>query len=496
MQTFQSILHAVASHAETIPDKVALIEAETDRKCTYGELWAYVKAFARRLAKAGIKRDLGDGYGSRAVICCTQTIDSVIAELAIQLAGGVIVPIEKNIAASRIVEIMEETDCKILIAPKPLLNYEYTFIPLTDAAVEKETGDVNLSFPSPDNLAYILFTTGTTGNSKGVMLSHNAITSRTVSSYSVYNHGNNQTWLVPIPVSHAAGLLKIFVSLFYQCTAVLLDGYTFANSFFSAIKKYNVTILCILSAAAEMYVRTYQKYLQEISNQIHLIVLGSSSYSEALIDELRNIFSKSKIIELYGASEVPGCFIDHSQNRYGAFCVGKPRPGIELVFFDEQKNNIIETNKENPGLFAMNHISKMLGYWKEPELTASVVRGDYIVLSDLGYKGDNGLYYFLGRADDVIVSGGYKIAPLEIETAANSYDGIRESACVPISDAIMGQVPKLYVVMEENHVFDIVKINSYLKGKLEATRVPRYIEQIDAIPKINNKINRKALKDS
>jgi long-chain acyl-CoA synthetase len=137
----------------------------------------------------------------------------------------------------------------------------------------------------------------------------------------------------------------------------------------------------------------------------------------------------------------------------------------------------------------------MLGYWKNPELTASVTRGDYIILSDLGYMGDDGLLYFVGRADDIIISGSYKIAPLEIEETANSFDGIRESACVPVSDPIMGQIPKLYVVMEENHVFNSNKIYKFLQDKLEMTRVPRIIEEINEIPKINNKINRRELKN-
>jgi long-chain acyl-CoA synthetase len=496
MTNFTSILHAIESHAKTIPDVIAIIEAETDRKCTYSELWAYIKAFSKRLISAGVKSDFGDGYGSRVVVRCMQTIDYLVTELSVQLSGGVFVPVEKNIAENRIIEIMKETDSEIFIAVKPLSNYNSTFISLTEATAGIDTTEDNgIIFPPPDSLAHILFTTGTTGNSKGVMLSQQGSTARMLSVYSAFDHDNKQIWLIPSPLSHVNGLRRAHISLFFQCTAVLLDGYTFAKSFFSAVTKYKVTILNLMSAATEMYLRTCRDKLEEIHDQINYISLAGSSFSETQISSLKYIFTKSKIIELYGATEISGCYVDHAQKTYTAFCVGKPRFGTKVVFFDEQKKNIIETNRENPGLFAMNDKSKMLGYWRNPELTASVTRGEYIILSDLGYKGDDGLLYFLGRADDVINSGGYKISPIEIEGVANSLASIRESACVPVNDPVMGQVPKLYVVMEENHIFKFTEIYEFLKNKLEATRVPRYIEEIDSIPKINNKINRKELKN-
>jgi long-chain acyl-CoA synthetase len=495
MQEFISVLHAIASHAKTVPDENAIIEAETDRRCTYSELWAYVKAFSKRLISVGVKRDFGDGYGTRVVVRCTQTIDYLVIELAVQLSGGVFVPVEKNIAETRIIEIMKETDSKLFIASKPLSDYNCTFISITDATTEMDTSeDNNIIFIYPDSLMHILFTTGTTGNSKGVMLSQKASTARILSIYSVFNLDKKQIWLIPSPLSHCSGLRRVHISLFFQGTAVLLDGYTFAKTFISAIIKYKVTHLNLMSAAIEMYLRTCRDKLEVIHEQINGISLTGSSFSETQIKSLRDIFTKSRIIVLYGGTEVTGCYIDHASKNYAAFCIGKPRPDTEVIFFDEQKKNIIQTNRENPGLFAMSGDSKMLGYWKNPELTASVTRGEYIILSDLGYMGEDGMLYFLGRSDDVIVSGGYKISPMEIEEVANSLTSIHESACVPVSDPIMGQVPKLYVVIEENHIFNFTEIYEFLKNKLEATRVPRHIEEIDAIPRINNKINRKELK--
>jgi acyl-coenzyme A synthetase/AMP-(fatty) acid ligase len=495
MQEFPTILHAIASHAETIPDKTAIIEAETDRKCTYGELWTYVKTFSRRLTDSGVKRDFGDGYGTRVVVRCTQTIDFVVSALAIQLAGGVFVPVEKNIADARIIEIMEETDSNILVAIKSLADYECTYIPISDATNQLDNADnVKIIFPEKEALSIILFTTGTTGKSKGVMHSFKSHTATILSVYYSYNHDNKQVWLIPNPLSHANGICRTYISLFSECTVVLLDGYIMAKTFLSAILKYKVTILNFMSAAVEMYLRMCKDKLIEMSNQINYIVLASSSFSNIQIESLRTIFKKSKIIQAYGATEISGCYIDHSQQQYPPFTLGLPYIKTEIVFYDDKKQNIINATQKNPGLYALSNDTRMIGYWKNTELTESVSRGKYIILSDLGYKGDDGLYYFSGRADDVITSGGYKIAPLEIEEIANSFYSIRESVCVPVPDSVLGQVPKLLVIMEDNQTFNFNEIDKYLRSKLEATKIPRYIEEIDKIPKINNKINRKEIR--
>ena len=495
MPEFPDILHAIADHAGTIPGKAAIIEAETDRKCSYGELWAHVKAFSGYLKDSGVKRDFGDGYGTRVVVRCAQTIDFVVAALAIQLAGGVFVPVEKNIAEARIIEIMEETDSKILIALKPLSDYAYTYIPLADATGKSNKNeDANIIFPDPETLAEILFTTGTTGKSKGVMHSHRSLIVRTISIYSIFDHDDKEIWLIPNPLSHINGLLRINIALISKCVAVVIDGYMIPKTFFSAITKYEVTIINFLSSAVEMYLRMYGEKLKEIHDQINYLCLSSSSFPESQINLLTKIFNKSRIIELYGSTEAYGCFSDHSNKKNHSSHGWQPGYDVDVVFYNEQKTMTVETNYKTPGLFALKSNANMMGYWKNPELTSSVTRDNFIILSDLGFKGEEKHFHFIGRADDIIISGAYKISPIEIEDAVNAFENIRESACIPVNDPIMGQVPKLLVVMNDNHTFNATEIISFLKNKLEASRIPRYIEEIDEIPKINDKINRKELR--
>ncbi|MCL2486525.1 MAG: acyl--CoA ligase [Oscillospiraceae bacterium] len=495
MSDFSSVLNMIEKHAGCAADKAALIDADSGRECTYGELWSYIKGFSKRLKAAGVSRDFGDGYGTRVVVRCTQNINFMVAALAVQLAGGVFVPVEKNTAEARIIEIMEDVGSGIFISPTPLSGYDCAFIPISDAVCENDkTTDGDIVFPSAEMLSCIMFTTGTTGKSKGVMLTFGTFTTLILSLYSAFEHGSEQVWLIPSPLSHINGLLRTIVSLYRQCTTVIINGYTMVKLFFDAIVKYGVTIINFLSASTEMYLRSFREELIKIGGQIQYISITGSTFTKEQLASLCEVFPNGKIIMLYGATEAGGLYIDHAKSAYASNCLGQARYDAKIVFFDEQKEKIIQATKENPGLFAINSKTKMSGYWNNDELTESVTRGEYIVLSDLGYQGGDGLYYYLGRSDDVITSGGYKIAPLEIEEAVNSCAGVRESACVPVSDPMMGQVPKLYVAMDEGHAFDVKTIMTHLRSKLEATKIPRYIEQIDEIPKINGKINRKALK--
>jgi long-chain acyl-CoA synthetase len=505
MQESKTILQAIARRAATIPDKTAIVEADTGRACTFGELWRDVRWFANSLAAAGVKRDFGDGFGTRVVIRCAQSIDYVVAFLAVQLAGGVAVPVEKGAADARVIEIMEEMDSGVFISAKPLASRGCLHIPLEQvvgvsgrpwSSAGDTAHDVESALPDCDALALILFTTGTTGKSKGVMHSHKSSTARIRTHDAIYSVcGDGQVWLIPSPLSHMNGMNKMYLCLCRGFTLVLLSGYSMAKAFFDAIPKYGVNCLNFMSAAAEMYVRTFRETLLEIRDQIDCVNLSASTFTMAQIDALRDIFRHSRIIHTYGATEVVGCAIDRTSGKYAANCVGLPDWGTEVVFFDEEKKEIIQTDKKKPGLFAMSSDARMIGYWRNPGLTASVTKGEYIVLSDYGYLGEDGMLYYLGRADDVIVSGSYKIAPLEIEDAANTFGGIRECACVPAPDPIMGDVPKLFVVMNDGWSFDYSEIYKHLRSALEATKLPRYIEEISEIPKINNKINRKELRN-
>jgi len=136
----------------------------------------------------------------------------------------------------------------------------------------------------------------------------------------------------------------------------------------------------------------------------------------------------------------------------------------------------------------------MKGYYKEKALTEQTLKNGYVYTNDLAYRDEEGFIYVLGRRGDVIESGGNKIAPEEIEEAAGKLPWIIDCACVPMDDPILGKAPKLFVQLEEGTAFEPENIYQFLRGQLEAYKVPKVIEKIDKIPRTyNGKLQRKEL---
>ena len=174
-------------------------------------------------------------------------------------------------------------------------------------------------------------------------------------------------------------------------------------------------------------------------------------------------------------------------------CIGKPSCHAEFVFFDEQ-GNAIDATEETPGFLACRGTMNMKGYYHEPQLNQEIMRDDYICTKDLAYVGEDGLIYMLGRKDDVIITGGNKVAPDEIEEIAGGFEGIADCACIPVPHPLLGAEPKLFVEMENGAAFDEQGIYEYLQAKQQAYKVPNLNEQIDKIPRTyNGKLQRKKL---
>ena len=174
-------------------------------------------------------------------------------------------------------------------------------------------------------------------------------------------------------------------------------------------------------------------------------------------------------------------------------CIGRPSKNARFVITGENRE-VIESSKENMGLVAVAGPMNMQGYWRDEATTSTVKQGEFIYTNDIGYIDEEGLVYVLGRADDVINYQGIKIAPEDIEQGAMKFAGILDCACVPMADKICGQVPKLFIVVEDPENFQRKELVEFLSTELEANKMPKKIELIDSIPRTaNGKVQRKKL---
>lgn len=484
----QSILEAIKIHSEEEPNKLCIADYN-GATYSYSEYWELINAVASFFFSKGLdKKDC-------VVIESIQSGLFTGIALGIQLAGGVFVPAEKSVPEDRLHEIISETKAKFYVSINNRLSIENEI--LLSEVIEYVESDqwqiTDWSLPEKSNLAEILFTTGTTGKSKGIMINHqgNLALAENI-SYGVQMKKNNIE-LIPVPINHSYGLRSFYASMFNGSSLVLLDGFANPRDFFIAIDKYNVTSIALVPAIINMMLRISKDYIKKYSEQLDYIQSGSAALSEDAKDRLCKLLPKSRLYNFYGSTESGRCCIlNYNEERDKIGCIGKPayNASFEIIGNDAE---IILSSKDNIGRLACKGKMSMLGYWNAPSETKEVMVNEYILTNDLCYIED-GYIYYVGRKGDVINVGGNKVSPMEIEEVANSFSDIQESVCIPIKDELLGQAPKLYVVLNDGIDFDKLRLIDYLSESLEEFKIPKGIEVIQKIPRMyNGKIDRKSL---
>lgn len=487
MKKTESIAQIVAEYAKIQPQKLCL--ADGKREIDYQSYWKYITGYARHLRQLGVKpKDC-------VVVRNSQNIEFVVAGLAIQLLGGIFVPVEKNIANNRIMEIYQMVEAKGYIAQKEetvpgfwedmkqVLQYQ-----------DEEVDFVTFSYPKWENTAEILFTTGTTGVSKGIELTHKSVVSVAENVVEGVEMKKDNVELIPVPLSHSHGLRRYYANMLNGSSVVLLDGVVFTGKVFTCMEKYGVTSMDLVPAALATMFQLSGEKIGDFKDQIDYIQLGSAPIPEKDKETLKRLFPGARLYNFYGTTE-SGCssILDFNEVRDDKNCIGRPTCHAKFVFMDEN-GNAIQATKENPGLLACAGDMNMKGYYKSDELNRETIRDGYILTQDLSYMDENGMIYLLGRQGDVISSGGNKIAPGEIEDVTLEIPGILECACVPVSHPILGQEPKLFVVMKKEIDFNEEEIHRHLKERLENYKVPKRIVKLDKLPRTyNGKVQRNAL---
>lgn len=479
-----AITGLIRKHCIQQPEKIAIIVSGF--AVSYRELYRMITSAATFFSSVGI------GRGSHVLTMANPSIEYVVCEYALLGLGAVHIPVENRAPVDRIADIAQLIDAELIISPeKPPCD-----LPWLNVSDVDMNSDINMSWKPvsvTDDCTEIIFTTGTTGKSKGVMLSSHCLDVYLNAINTSFMLNKESVLLVTTPLNHVGGLHRVHQCMASGCTAILMDGIRNLKAFFSVINEYGVTHTYLPPASIKMLLTLARKQLAELNGKLEFIYTASAPFPTSDIETLMDLLPDTRLYQGYGSSET-GSVCNCQYNVPGEVpnCLGKPYPCVEVKLIDENGNKVTEPYKE--GFLCSRSDMNMLGYYKEPELTAEILKDGYIYSKDLMYFDEQGGLHFAGRGDDVINIRGFKVAPTEIEDVVQRFENVLECVCIPFDDNNLGKCLKLFVVMKKGSQFDMEKITSFLNAKLEAYKVPRYIEAIEKIPRTyNGKVDRKRL---
>lgn len=334
----------------------------------------------------------------------------------------------------------------------------------------------------PEGTADILYTTGTTGVSKGVMISHRTIIADAENLIDGQGFSHDLAFVVSGPLNHIGSLSKLYPIILLGATIIIVDGMKDLSAFFSAFDgPYRRMATFLVPASIRILLQMAPRQLQALADRMEFIETGAAAISRSDMEALCRLLPHTRLYNTYASTET-GIISTYNYNdgRCIAGCLGRPMRHSRLVITDG-------------GTIACSGPTLMTGYVGDAGRTAAVLRDGVVYTSDLGTIDDEGMLHLTGREGDVINVGGYKVAPTEVEGAAMAFAGVADCVCTAVDHPLTGKALKLLVVMSEGATLDKRALAHHLSSRLETYKVPMLYAQVDKVERtFNGKINRKA----
>ena len=364
-------------------------------------------------------------------------------------------------------------------------------------SVEKLSYDLieNSEQINHNEMSEVIFTTGTTGNPKGVLLSHFTVveTAKNINRFTEIKSSDIEMHMMPI--SHSFGLARLRCCILAGCTLILHDGFGNLTKFFNSLDEYKGTVISTVPAGILFVKKLAEEKLKNYSSQINMIELGSSPMTAQSKIELKKLLPKTNICMHYGLTEASrSTFLNFKKDHKYINSVGQANKGTKIIVIDKN-NNICKKNQSGEICITGTNLFKDYiftdikpKYYKQ-----------YFKTGDYGYLDDNNYLFFQARKDDMMNISGKKVSPIEIEKYIAEVPFVVDVACIEAKNHRTGLAEiKAFVVINKEILVDDwdSEIKKYLKNKVEYYKIPSKIVNINSIPRSHNgKILRIQLKE-
>lgn len=492
--------YCLATSAAACPDKIALIVVQDEKapkdaaeQWTYGQLDNAV----RRVAAALLDRGLNPG--DRLMIRLPNTSAYALLFFGALAAGIVPLPASSQLTAEEAGFLLEDSGARAIAIADEFDMSTGDAMRFTSDEIEKMityARSVDYAGTRADDPGYLVYTSGTSGTPKGVLHAHRAAWGRRpmyqgwygIREDDVVLHAGAFNWTYTLGV----GLTDPWAN---GATTVLFTGNKDVQVWPLLLERYQATLLAAVPSLYRQILKYCDLSAVDLGRFRHGLTAG-----EALSPALQQGWRKATGTNLYEALGMSECSTYVStgpgmQNREGS--PGKPQPGraIEILDVDDRGNNnplptgatgLLAIHQSDPGL--------MLGYWNRPDEDAAVYRGDWFVGGDLARFDEEGYLWYEGRADDVMNAMGYRVSPLEVETAIATHPNVAEVGVCEIQVRSDVSIIAAFVVPADLETADVASILSHTADHLATYKQPREVVFVETLPRSpNGKLLRRQL---
>lgn len=494
--------HLIDGIANATPDRTALLIVDShqrEQRISYGQLVSQVNRLG------GCLQQLGLGHGDRVFVMMGKSQWPYLTYLALLKIGAVIIPASNLLRPDDIVYRVTRGEARAIITDGDLIptihaiqpqipqvrhflvttsNVKPPWLSLPDLMARASNKPIT-SPVTPDDVAFISFTSGTTGGPKGVIHTYRWPFEHLKVAATVWFDAkpDDVAWATASP-GWAKWVWSPFVSVLGNgATGFVYQGRFDAPMYLALMEKYHVSLLCATPTEYRLMAKA------DRLDQYHLSLRSATSAGEPLNREVIDTFIRRfgvTVRDGYGQTEntlLVGTTADMAV-RPGS--MGKPFPGLPVAIIDDQGEKLpvgatghIAVHRSHPALFRE--------YLNEPERTQAQFRKDWYVTGDQGRMDADGYIWFEGRSDDIIISSGYTIGPFEVEDALVKHPKVAECAVVASPDPERGHIVKAFVVLrnpEDAHIPDLVReLQDHVKTVTAPYKYPRAIEFVTSLPK-------------
>ncbi|MES1924426.1 malonyl-CoA synthase [Salinisphaera sp. T31B1] len=459
-----------------------------------GRRYSYAQALAASERLAGTLASLGVKPGDRVAVQVDKSPEAILLYLACLRIGGAYLPLNTGYTSTEIDYFLGDAEPALYVC-RPAAADEAERVAREAGCPQVVTlgtqGDGRLmelaeqaepmeSIESRDenDLAAILYTSGTTGRSKGAMLTHRNLASNAQALVEAWRFDANDRLIHALPIFHTHGL-------FVACNVVLMSG---AAMLFMPKFDIDAVLDEIPRGTALMGVPTYytrlladERLTPELARNMRLFTSGSAPLTADTHTEFERRTGHA-ILERYGMTETGMNTSNPYDGARIAGTVGLPLPGVEIQLVDRETGANLPTGET--GMLKVRGPNVFVGYWRMPEKTAEELGEDgFFVTGDLAKIDDKGYVQIVGRDKDLVISGGYNVYPKEVEQAIDEMDGVLESAVIGVPHPDLGEGVTAVVVPNDGATIDESQVIAALRDRLARYKQPKRVFFIDELPR-------------